>query len=391
MKLPDEVRARLRALEWDNRRNLSGRMLGMREWPIRVALNPPTGVKAVGRLEEFRAFVLAWKGVRSDAWCVVEEDRRMRGLDVQSVPTHLVISDLQGLASFIGSDAERELGLILEGLARVDTGWAATWSRFPEEVASLDPRTLEAISVTLVQLRGLRGKSLYLRGLPLQGAGTKVIEQNEALITRLLDAHYDGEIGDAGGLHAWLGVQPIENDGLLVRPLHPDVRERFNNARVLKIGWRSLEGLRWPADTLFVVENFESVFALPEIEGAVAVAGTGGNIEWLGSVADAFERIIYWGDVDYDGFRLLARARTIAPKTRSMLMTEGAIKPFLDRASEDDTGMHSGVDEDVLTGSERVLFRLVSKSHPGVRLEQEKLDGQWIAQAALEAAAGEFG
>nr|MBV6629538.1 hypothetical protein [Oceanococcus sp. HetDA_MAG_MS8] len=387
MKLPDDVRRRLQALEWDNRQNLSGRMLGTRVWPIRVALNSPSGVKAIDRLTEFREFALAWKAPDVAQW-VATETRNLRGLGAQEVPTHLILETLEDLVGFLGAPAAYEWAAIREGLERVDTRWCDTWRHFVSDLVELDQGTVQDISRAVVQLKSMRGCVEYVRELPLDGVGTKVVEQHERLIGQLVDLHYCGEVAEAGGLLAWLGVRHPPKDWLMVRPLCEAVRQRFHGADSMRMGWQTLAKLNWPASTLFVVENATSVFALPEVPDGVAVAGTGGNIGWLESAAKRFRRVIYWGDLDYDGLAFLSRARRLAPGVTSMLTSLGVYAEHGGRAIACDSKREAVIDETFLTKDERRLLCALVEGGVWMRLEQEKLPGNLVASAASLLAKG---
>lgn len=382
MKLPGEVRQRLAALEWDNRKHLSARLLGIREWPIRVALGAPSGTAAVKNLVGFREFVLAWKGDDVAKW-VETETRTLRELQQQSVPTHFVLETPEDLAAFLGPKAQAEWAVLRDGLESVDAGWVQTWSRFSKDLIDLPKPVVRSISDAVVQLRGLRGSAEYLRSLPLEGVGTKLVEEHFGLIERLVDTHYEGEVTAAGGLLGWLRVQRTPKDWLLVRPLSASVQERFHGARTLRMGWQALADLHWPALTLFVVENETSVYALPEIPDGVAVAGTGGNIGWLASAGSRFFRVVYWGDIDYDGLRLLARAREMVPSVVPMLTDCATYRKFLDRSTRDNTAHAHPIRSEFLTPGEQELLRALEASDGWRRLEQEKLPGKSVTEAAL--------
>lgn len=387
MKLPAEVRRRLQALEWDNHRNLSARLLGTREWPIRISLGTPTGNAARQDLTAFREFALAWKAPDVARW-VATETRTLRGLGEQVVPTHLVLETPEDLVGFLGGPATDEWATIREGLKRVDTRWCGTWRHFVSELLELDQGTVQDISRAVVQLKSLRGSVDYVRELPLDGVGTKVVEQHERLIERLVDLHYGGEVAEAGGLLAWLGVRHPPKDWLIVRPLCDVVRQRFHGADSMRMGWKTLAELNWPASTLFVVENATSVFALPEVPQGVAVAGTGGNIGWLESAAKRFCRIIYWGDLDYDGLAFLSQARRLAPGVRSMLTSLSVYAEHSGLAIACDSKREAAIDEAFLTEDERRLLGALAEGGVWMRLEQEKLPGSLVASAASLLAKG---
>ena len=121
----------------------------------------------------------------------------------------------------------------------------------------------------------------------------------------------------------------------------------------------------------FVFENLETVLAMPEWPGAVAVHGNGyfvdavQSFDWLRKV-----RVIYWGDLDSHGIAILSILRSYLPDVESVLMDEATLLAHQDLwvpEPKPSTGTFAH-----LTGTEeRALERLRAEGH--VRIEQERI------------------
>ena len=134
---------------------------------------------------------------------------------------------------------------------------------------------------------------------------------------------------------------------------------------------------------VIVSENLESMLALPDWDGVVAVHGSGyavsviERIDWLRGVP-----VLYWGDLDSHGFAILHRLRTHLPAVTSVLMDEETLVAHRDLWVREEKP-HRGA-FDTLTGQEaRALARV--RTDGDVRLEQERIPWE-VARARLEEA-----
>ena len=133
-------------------------------------------------------------------------------------------------------------------------------------------------------------------------------------------------------------------------------------------------------EIVLVFENLETVLAMPPTPGAVVVHGSGyavgrlAEIPWIRT-----GRIVYWGDLDSDGFAILHALRNGCSNVTSALMDEETLLGHQDlwvSEPKPATGTYP-----TLTASEsKALARI--RSEGNVRLEQERIP--WaVALAAL--------
>src|SRR5690606_14311446 len=107
---------------------------------------------------------------------------------------------------------------------------------------------------------------------------------------------------------------------LAQRPVQ--LRVRFLDPALAPSGLRDvtapvaeLAGLAVAPRVVVVVENLESLLALPDRAGVVAVHGQGyaaRHLHRTGWVAAA--DIVYWGDIDTDGLNILSAVRSHLPQ-----------------------------------------------------------------------------
>lgn len=122
---------------------------------------------------------------------------------------------------------------------------------------------------------------------------------------------------------------------------------------------------------VFVFENLESVLAMPLWPGAIAVHGSGyavdvvGRLPWVEAAP-----VVYWGDLDSDGFAILNRLRTRHPRVTSVLMDEETLLAHRDlwvAERKPNRGTFA-----TLTNSEATALAHI-RAEGDVRLEQERI------------------
>lgn len=109
---------------------------------------------------------------------------------------------------------------------------------------------------------------------------------------------------------------------------------------------------------------------LPSLDNSIAIFGSGyanqllKNIAWLAKCP-----IFYWGDMDVDGFKILAQLRSHFPQTQSLMMNRQTYDAFQSFA----VTVKPQVPEvlDCLSVPEQALCHYLAVQ--GLRLEQERI------------------
>jgi len=136
--------------------------------------------------------------------------------------------------------------------------------------------------------------------------------------------------------------------------------------------------LRWLATlpvrnaTVFIVENRLNLLTLPPFKRGIAIRGEGsavtrlGKLEWLHD-----NRVIYWGDVDVEGFGILSSLRKLFPAgdVQSLMMDRDTVRRHAAFAIQAQS--RATLEPARLTDEERAAF-LQCAEH-SQRLEQEKI------------------
>ncbi|MGH3349247.1 MAG: Wadjet anti-phage system protein JetD domain-containing protein [Nocardioides sp.] len=206
------------------------------------------------------------------------------------------------------------------------------------------------------------------RQLPIPGVHTKWLDKQRTLVRSLTGRDLDSELRE----------RPTAVHLTYVDPVHLARGRRRHDA------WTKGDehDIAYPPETVLVVENRDCRVFFPEMEGTVIVEGSGSaatalvaEIPW---VRDA-ERVVYWGDMDADGYAILDRFRAALPKVRSILMDYVSMNRYEDQGvSEDKDGNPIRPCPTRLSGledAERDAYdRIATSGHADFRrIEQEKL------------------
>ncbi|MEL6552824.1 MAG: DUF3322 domain-containing protein [Cyanobacteria bacterium J06621_11] len=221
--------------------------------------------------------------------------------------------------------------------------------------------------------------NLYIRELPIT-VHTKFIEERKEVLRSLLEALLPAD-----------QLMPIEGKGhTFEKRFSLKYREPLLSIRILDPALQKQAGfpvanfslavsdftkLQLGQPRCFVTENAMPFLTLPPLKNSVAILGGGYAVsllkpaKWLEDCS-----IFYWGDIDVDGFRILAQLRSHFPNTKSILMdktTYQQFKPFWVVDRKPDAGVPLG-----LTEQERALYLQLAIEQK--RLEQERIDQAYV-------------
>ena len=359
---------------------------GRREWAARgdvtvaldIPLKPPTERDVLADPRSASEWAESWREIDGDDVRVSRVVRNWSSVGRQELPERLSISGADAVARFAGRDAYRDWVRIRDRAAELRRRFGssdALVAAIQRRGGAIDRQTPADFALLLDVLSLLRenpSSGYRLRQVPIPGMHTKWLGAHRALVDSLYAA-VTGEVD--------LGLVPSP-DRLRIRILDPDSSPAGLSDITAPID--ELAGLPIAPSVVIVCENLESVLALPDWPGAVAVHGGGyavpvHHLPWALSA-----RVLYWGDLDADGFAILHRLRAHGVEAVSVLMDESTLIAHRDLWVPDPNGV-SVRTLPLLTASEQTALDRIA-AEGGVRLEQERL--HWpTALDALHAAA----
>lgn len=329
-----------------------------------------------------------------------------RTIGSNQLPAAAVFASADDEIAFVGKvkDAGRFVELDHE-LSVLDPAFRAWAHRRPLQLLELGTDALAAGRVAL-WLRGNPEPGVYVRQLSLPGVHTKFIENHRRVIDELLDALRPPALSDDEPADEITPDVPAEPGSLLGQPaartpaarfaarhgfVHPPELVRFRmldpglpllgEVRDLTVTAEAFSALRLPVRTVLITENLVNFLALPERPGTLAIYGGGYGFSSLRDAAWLRDcRVLYWGDLDTHGFRILDQLRALHPHVASVLMDEETLLAHRDAWGREPSPSKAVLNR--LTAEESRVYQALGDDTygPSARLEQELIRWDWALE-----------
>lgn len=351
-----------------------------------LSLRPPTERQAIDSGRRVREWVDEWRALPcGEAACVTWAERRWSRVGAQEIPTRLRVEGAGAIADFAGWGARWRL---IEG--RMDELAGHVRSAWGEQLASCDRATLRAavrrcagafeelpvrdwqmLLCVLDWLAAHPHETRYARQLPIRGIDTKWLERHRGAIDPLVAA--------LSGEKPAFAKAPYQ------------VRVRFLDEALAPCGLTDIQALPDQLAALplrprvaIICENLVSMLTFPQVEGAIALHGGGyaarelATVGWLGEV-----RVLYWGDLDSNGFAILDELRAAFPHAESLMMDAATLQAHRDLCVSEPTPNRAALTR--LTPDEQAALSLLLAADPPLRLEQERIEWSYALARIQEA------
>ena len=216
---------------------------------------------------------------------------------------------------------------------------------------------------------------LYIRELPIE-VHTKFIEQNKALIGELLDIV----------IKEYINTNEKEFEKRYnLRYDEPTVRMRLLDRTLAKKLFYGLDDitipislflkLQIPISKVYIVENKVNFLTFPLIPNSIVIWGKGYGVASIKeSELLKSTELIYWGDLDAQGFEILSQFRSYFGQVKSLLMD----KATFDNYFEKECGTSKINVKPNLTTEEEELYQYIKVNN--YRLEQEKIPQRYVIE-----------
>ncbi|NLS10814.1 hypothetical protein HGQ17_12595 [Nesterenkonia sp. MY13] len=351
-------------------------VLGAAEPVVDIPLHPPTQEKVLADTKGAADWIASWRAAErslGEGGRLVWESKQWANAGTQRMPSRLVLADPYDVAVFItrkghwqaAESRTAELRVLLEshqagtGLAPVEQ-ISDVLRRRIKKIADLGQPNYVRVREALEWLLRNPQPGIYPRQMPIRGVDSKWLEKHSSLVEPLYAA---------AAATASLGL--LQPPGLIrLRFLGPELAP--GGLCDLAAPAAELSRLDLVPVGVVVVENLQTLLALPEIPGTVAIHSAGyaarklGGIAWLAQAP-----VLYWGDLDVDGFQILSLVRAQLPQTHSVMMDRSTLTAHQDLGGPDRKDAPRTLPEH-LTGVERDGFAALEQLG-GLRLEQERI------------------
>lgn len=412
--------------KWTSVADLSG--LSLKAWNTGALLREllePTGVyprrrslkrPTAGELLSDYAAARSWAAELSNtagAYRLETVDVGRNTIGSNRLPAAAVFDTAEDEIAFAGKtrDAARFRELVA-GLSELDPSAGAalrSWAlKRPLQLLDLRESALTAARVAL-WLRDNASPGIYLRQLGLPGVHTKFIEAHRRVIDEMATLL---RAGSADPQPDPVNVEPLVAEaadvadtalvGSMARTpaarfamrhgfLHPPELVRFRlldpamkvlgGARDITVTAEAFSTLQLPVHTVIATENQVNFLALPDRPGTLALYGGGYGFSSLRDAAWLRDcEVLYWGDLDTHGFRILDQLRAVHPHVASVLMDKETLLAHRDAWGREPSPSRAALTR--LTAEEAVLYEALGNDSygPGVRLEQELIRWDWALE-----------
>jgi len=334
---------------------------------------PESQSELIRQVEQLRS---GSKEVRGFGYSIVWEEKAKRLYGKNHYPVAIAIESLEDLVQLVRKVREfRELRSCVKRVR----------SRFPklndwitknnwQKLLSLESQVDELLAVTQFMIDNPR-PDCFTRELPLS-ISTKLIERNKSLLSAWFDALLPEGAIDFGSTRSFeqrYGFR-YSRHHLLLRFLDADLASELG-CPWMELSLPAEELARLPVESVrvFVVENKVNLLTLPKSARGLALGGIGHgvtmlfNVPWLSN-----QRLFYWGDLDTDGFEILARLRHRFPQAESLFMDLETLErhrsiaiPIVNRSTD------AASEPAELTESELAAYRICKTQN--LRFEQEHI------------------
>lgn len=297
---------------------------------------------------------------------------KTKSLGVQDLPTSIFFDTEKDFLKFL--DKEKEVELFNENFKKIIVIFPELkeWIiKNPKKITKNQTEWEEILKVCEYFKQNPR-PNLYVRELPIK-VHTKFIEKNKTVIRELLDIL----------ISEYTNIEEKEFEKRFnLKYAEPQIRFKVLDRKIsqkffsgiddIAIPVSQFETLNLPIKKILIVENkttLYTILTLPEMDKTIAIFGSGYSVHNLKNVRwfDNLE-LLYWGDIDVQGFEILSQFRNYFPQTRSILMD----KHTFDKFFENDNGTPTNISTKLnLTDEEQQLYDTLKTNN--WRLEQEKI------------------
>lgn len=336
-----------------------------------VPLHPPTQRAAMQDQQAAIDWVTSWRAHTKMAAYVQWETRQWSLLGNQQVPVRLEMHEPAEVAAVLGQTKHwNSLLTRFETLhqqpANDSEEFRAALIRNTELIAALEEIDFQRLVGVLTWLAENPASNLYIRQLPIRGVDTKWIKEHNRLVTQLHIAH-------TGRTNLGIRAQPelwrirLLDETMWLHGLS-DITAPVEQLARLDIA---------PANVL-IVENLISLLTLPPARDLVAIFGKGTAVSGLAQLPWIHQaQVLYWGDLDTHGYRILHSLRAAGIEASSLLMDLNTLKHFEDLWVTETQPFRGELG--LLTTAETETLTYL-QANPGTRLEQERIDWSYVLE-----------
>lgn len=346
-------------------------------FPLRLPLKKPGPGELAEQFNAARSWINHWQAAAGQNLKLEWQTVNNRQLGRNSLPVAVLLPTLEAALRQIGQQNAAYQYQLLTGEICQQFPELADWCQQKPLTVLAQRHEWGSLLAILAWTVANPRPGIYVRQLEIPGVHTKFIERNRGLLSELLDRVLPKHAIDA----SISGARHFEQRyGFLRRPARLRLRfldkaQDISGLRDIEIPVDEFQTLSLPVDTVYIVENDVTALAFPDTPSSIVIFGQGygigkqlANASWLKE-----KNVIYWGDIDTHGFRILNQLRDTLPYSRSLLMDAATLKAHQLLWGIEPTPYVGELPN--LTEHEQAVYQMLGTLEPGkhLRLEQEQI------------------
>ena len=314
-------------------------------------------------------------------WVIQWESWSSKKLGIQQWPSSITIETEEDLTYILGVTEEvSKFRLLIREILTWQPAIRPWLESKPQRVIDLSSQWKNLRAVIDYVLK-YELSEYYLRSIPVP-VHTKFIKQYESVLLSLLryiapDRFVAGvdDIGKALGVKSKPVLYPV-------RWLDHSLAVRYTGGiNTLAVSSEDLQKMNPDVAEVWLVENETNLFLLQQRKNAIGIVSMGNALHVLAAVPFFNKaRLLYWGDLDEAGFRMLHQFRQLYPSLESILMDDDTLQ------------FHQHIVRSIDVGSVKMELSLNENEYAAYsylrqvkgRIEQEQLEQAYIQQYLFE-------
>lgn len=302
---------------------------------------------------------------------------KTKHLGIQDLPESIYFETEKDFLKFLGK--EREVELFKANMEKIMNTFPELkeWVfKYPSRVIDYQSEWINILKVCQYFKQNPR-PNLYIRELPIN-VHTKFVENLQGVIRDLLDVLIPESINaEEKQFEKRFNLKYAEPQ-IRFKVLDKEISEKcFSGVDDMAIPVSQFRTLDLPIGRVIVLENkttFYTALTLPEMHKTIALFGSGFSVSNLKVIKWFSDKeLIYWGDIDVQGFEILSQFRSYYPSAKSIFMDKKTFEKFFENDSGTPTNVFAKLN---LTDEEQQLYDILKINN--WRLEQEKIPFDYV-------------
>ena len=317
---------------------------------------------------------------------LVYKEFSFKSIGVQKLPVEVRFENLEEYLSFIGKfDEYEKFKETYQNIVKKYPSLKELFLKKPFWILDYHDKWERILRVVDFMIEN-QTPDCYIRELSIKDVDTKFIEKHKKLLDNLLSNILQKEplksLSDFSFEKKYGFKYPLSQVRLRIL----DSKYFINGLSDLTLNIKEFEKLDLDIKRVFIIENKVTFLSFFDIKNSIVIFGSGYKISLLKSVEWLKNKdIIYWGDIDEDGFAILSNLRGYFPQIKSIMMDIQTIEKFIHLKVHYNKKSATKEKLSNLTKDEMLVYERLKNDFyaKNFRLEQERIPFEYVKRIVL--------